>query len=224
MLQNSVHPISHLSGSLSAGYGAEAFDENDKLDLNYLVTGGKYGCKSYVITGDSAIPYLPHGSVVVVDPTAEPRNGSVIAACRNGLNHIKILRLRPRLQLVSPNTKYEPIEVTELDDFHILGVVEGFGGRMPHIPIKEDAIYSLTELAPTGDGGVFKVVFDGEHDSLVVRVLREDIVKGVKLAAIALKDKVMNTLPFVKPKIDRKKVAAAIENMKPKERPEEFYF
>jgi len=197
MLTNSATTIPLASYPLSAGYGNEAYGTYEGIDINYVLTGGRKGCQAYEVTGDSAIPYIFPGSVVVVDPSAEPRNGSIIASHLNGLNYIKVFESRPTLRLVSPNQRYEPREINENDQFHVLGVVVGyFGIARPEFIVKKDLIYTLTDLSPT-DRGLFNVAFEGDHgDKVEVKILREDVVKGIKMATKALKEMITNTLRF----------------------------
>jgi hypothetical protein len=197
MLTHSANKIPLASCPLSAGYGNEAYGTYEGLDINYVLTGGRKGCQAYELTGNSAIPYIYPGSVVVVDPSEEPRNGDIVATHLNGLNYVKVLESRPKLRLVSPNTKYEPQDIYEHDSFHILGVVVGyFGVPRPEFLIKKDFIYTLMDLSPT-DRGLFYIAFEGDHgDKVEVKILREDVVRGIKMATKALKQLVTNTIKF----------------------------
>lgn len=199
MLIHSQHPIPFASSPLSAGPGFEAYDEYEQLDLNHLATRGKHGCKSYKITGDSAVPRIHPGSIVIVDPSMEPRNGSIVAAWRNGLNYVKVLKLRPKLQLVSPNSRYEPVDIEEFDDFYILGVIRGVWQTIEdEYFIPTDSLYTVTSVAPTG-GGLIHAQFEGDHgDHVEIYLAREEVVKGIKMAVKALKNIVTNTIRFPK--------------------------
>lgn len=123
---NSKHKIPLALSLLSAGPAVEIGEDYELLDINALVTRGREGFIAYPVTGDSMIEGIQPGSVVFVDPYAEPRNGSIVAASVNGAICVKTFQIRERkLYLVPQNTKYPSKEIREADNLHILGVVKG---------------------------------------------------------------------------------------------------
>lgn len=111
---------------ISAGTGVEISEDYELLDVNALITRNRDGFVSFTVTGNSMVDSIRAGDLVFVDTYAQPINGSVIAACVNGLTCVKIFQQKPTgLYLVSANKTYEPRRVTSTDSFAILGVVRG---------------------------------------------------------------------------------------------------
>lgn len=109
---------------LSAGPRAEMSEDFELLDVNEMITGGHEGFIAYIVTGTSMVNEIQPGSVVFVNPYAEPRNGQTVVCCVNGVINVKIFEARGRsLYLVPKNPEFDPVRVRSSDDFHILGVV-----------------------------------------------------------------------------------------------------
>lgn len=110
---------------IAAGPAVEIADEFYELDVSELITKGHEGYMAYEVTGDSRAPEIQPGNLVFVNTLLEPRNGSLIAARINGLVCVKEFQITHRhLRLVSSNEKYPPRDISEQDDFQILGVVK----------------------------------------------------------------------------------------------------
>jgi DNA polymerase V len=74
--------------------------------------------------GDSMIPHIHSGDLLVVDRSQEAVNGSVvIAAVEGGLTVKRLLRKNGRVLLVPENDAYPAIDITEQEDALIWGVV-----------------------------------------------------------------------------------------------------
>lgn len=110
---------------LSAGPAVEMTDDGYALlDVNALITGGREGWLSFIVTGDSMRADILPGYIVFCDSYAEPQNGDTVAVNINGENCIKIFeRTERRLRLVPKNGDFPSREVTPDDSLHILGVV-----------------------------------------------------------------------------------------------------
>ena len=64
------------------------------------------------------------GDLLVVDRSAEAKNGNVIIAIINGELSVKrYLRSKNQFELVPENPKYKPILINEGDDVRVWGVV-----------------------------------------------------------------------------------------------------
>ena len=64
------------------------------------------------------------GDLLVVDRSAEAKNGNVIIAIINGELSVKrYLRSKNQCELVPENPKYKPIQINENDDVRIWGIV-----------------------------------------------------------------------------------------------------
>lgn len=77
-------------------------------------------------SGDSMEPQINDGDILIVDRSLEPTHESIIAVFFNGNPICKKLTFRyPKKILVSLNSKYKSIEVTEDDELKVFGVVIG---------------------------------------------------------------------------------------------------
>ena len=64
------------------------------------------------------------GDLLVVDRSAEAKNGNVIIAIINGELSVKrYLRSNNQFELVPENPKYKPIRINEGDDVRVWGIV-----------------------------------------------------------------------------------------------------
>lgn len=114
---------------ISAGVASEMVDDFHLIDVTNLITGGREGFIAFEVTGDSMIPYIQPGNVVFVDTYAEPHNGSVVACDVDGATCIKIFEQRKcGLFLVAANGDHPTREITEKNEFRILGVVRAHLG------------------------------------------------------------------------------------------------
>jgi hypothetical protein len=180
-------PFAHLP--LSAGNGAFAGSGFDELDANSLLSGGNpKHCLAFTVTGDSCVPTIPNGSIVVVNRYLQPTNGSIIAASVDGLNHIKVFEQKGStgLRLVSPNEHYEPREIREQDDFHLLGVVTGCCLPVERVIQVAEPVYTLTDFEPIGK--LWKAKFD---PGLEILIGKDSMVRGFQMASRILKRKVL---------------------------------
>jgi len=80
-------------------------------------------------TGDSMIEAgISDGDLLVIDKLIEPRDGNIVVAFIDGEFTLKRLKItnnggRKKLLLMPANPMYEPIEVSEYNDFRIWGVL-----------------------------------------------------------------------------------------------------
>lgn len=125
MPHSSSAPIPLAHSLLSAGPAVEICEDGYALlDVNQLITGGREGWMSFIVTGDSMRDDILPGYIVFIDSFAEPKNGDTVAVNINGQNCIKIFeRTEHRLTLVPKNGDFQPREVTPDDSLHVLGVV-----------------------------------------------------------------------------------------------------
>lgn len=73
----------------------------------------------------SPITY-PDGFLITIDPSLEAKDGDDVVVRRDSSNEATFKRIRmdgDKVFLVPLNPKYDPIEITERDDYHICGVV-----------------------------------------------------------------------------------------------------
>ena len=82
------------------------------------------------VNGDSMMPEIQQGDVVIVDPDMSPRPGDFVVA-RNGIGEATIKQYRPRgvnergqewFELVPLNNVYAPMR-SDMQEIDIIGVV-----------------------------------------------------------------------------------------------------
>jgi DNA polymerase V len=121
-----VIPIRMISGAVPGGYSPPASDyygDTITLDRNLI----KNPDFTYLmgVVGDSMIEadILP-GSWIIVDRSEEPVNGSIVVARLDGELTVKYyIRTTDACFLIPANPKHQDIEITELTDFVVWGVV-----------------------------------------------------------------------------------------------------
>ena len=113
--------------SVSAGFPSPADDYIDQpLDLNELLVVNPPATFFVRAHGLSMIDVgIYPGDILTVDRSEEAVHGSIVIAYLNGEMTMKELSLFPRPRLIPRNADYEPIELTDNDDFEIIGMVRG---------------------------------------------------------------------------------------------------
>ena len=96
----------------------------DDFDINNALIKNPTATFFVKVAGDSMKDAgLFDGDILVVDRSAEVRNGCIVVAALDGELVVKYLRLvGERMFLVPANPDYEPVEVHDRD-LHIWGVV-----------------------------------------------------------------------------------------------------
>lgn len=129
MFEDTDRPINALIAKVSAGEPLEMSDEVTPIDLNYLLSRGSQSSLLIRVEGDSMedVP-IASGDWVMLDCSREPKPNDIVVAKLNGGYTIKRHKLNDRngrtgLYLVPANGSYPIREITELDDYRILGVV-----------------------------------------------------------------------------------------------------
>jgi DNA polymerase V len=111
---------------VTAGFPSPAEDHIDtKLDLNRHYVRNPAATFYVRVDGDSMTGAGIHsGDLLIVDRSIEPVPGKVVIAVINGEHTVKRLRRDGnRILLMAENPNYAPIEVSELEELHIWGVV-----------------------------------------------------------------------------------------------------
>jgi DNA polymerase V len=111
---------------VSAGFPSPAEGHLDgKLDLNRHFIKNPAATFFVRVSGDSMTGAGIHdGDLLIVDRSLEPLPGCVAIAVINGEHTVKRLhREGDRLLLLAENADYPSIEVSELEELHIWGVV-----------------------------------------------------------------------------------------------------
>ena len=116
-----------LVGRVAAGQPILAEEcIEDRLDVGQ-VFGDSSDLFALRVRGDSMVDAgILDGDVVIVRQRDQAKPGAIVVALIGDEATVKYYRpRRDRIELVPANEKYAPIEVTEGQDFRILGVVTG---------------------------------------------------------------------------------------------------
>lgn len=129
LTQESKQLIDSLIGHVPAGEPMELSSEFEYLDLNYLVTKGIERPLLIKIDGQSMIPEVAHGDWLLIAVGKMPDPRDIILAYLNGGYTLKRWMLNDRrgrcgLFLVPANGILPDREITEDDDYDIVGVVK----------------------------------------------------------------------------------------------------
>jgi DNA polymerase V len=113
---------------ISAGFRSpsEDFKEN-RLDFNAYFRRNPPATMEWRVDGKCMEgAFIPHDSIVIIDCSLKPPNGSIVAATVNGENMIKqIVSTRDGVFLLPANDKFNfrSIKLTEDMDYKIWGTV-----------------------------------------------------------------------------------------------------
>jgi len=109
---------------ISAGFPSPAQDYvEQRLDLNEFCVKRPAATYFVRVAGDSMIEAgIYPDDLLVVDRSINAQAGDIVIASLNGEFTVKELQLNP-LQLIPRNRNYQPILISEADDFEIFGVV-----------------------------------------------------------------------------------------------------
>ena len=123
---NSEIKILMIPEGVSAGFPSPAadFTENN-IDLNKELSKNPLATFYIKVKGNSMIDAgINDKDVLVVDRSLEPKNNKIAICFIDGEFTVKRLSLQDgELQLMPENPKYQPIKVTEENQFVIWGIV-----------------------------------------------------------------------------------------------------
>jgi len=118
--------IGFASFSVPAGFPSPA-DEylEPKLNLNELLIKHPSATFFVRVQGDSMIGAgIFNGDILIVDRALEPKNGDIAVCVIDGEFTVKrLVIIDDKLFLAPENGQYEPIKVTEFQDFRVWGIV-----------------------------------------------------------------------------------------------------
>lgn len=109
-----------------AGFPSPAEDYLDKkCDLNEYLIRHPASTFFVKVKGDSMVNAgIRSGDMLIVDRSLEPKDKCIAVAVLNGEFTVKRIRKSGRkLYLISENDGFQPIEITEGNDFEIWGIV-----------------------------------------------------------------------------------------------------
>ena len=123
---SSILPLPLIEGGISAGFPSPAQDYIDlKIDLNKeLITNPSstfYGRVKGASMKDAGIL---DGDILVIDKSLEPQDGDTAVCFIDGEFTLKYIKIETdAVYLVPANSKFQPLKVTEENNFCIWGVV-----------------------------------------------------------------------------------------------------
>lgn len=127
-----VH-IPRFTDKASAGYGITNYhSENSLLSFTKRELRMHFAIHSIAhlsimeSIGDSMCPTIAEDSLLLVqEETFEVLEGKIYVVRLDGDLYVKRIQKRPKIKLISDNTRYDPIELAETDELVIVGRVVG---------------------------------------------------------------------------------------------------
>ena len=121
-------PLLYADGGIPSGFPSPAQDYVDGiLDLNKELIQHPAATFYARVVGDSMYPGIKDGDLLVVDRSLDAFDDCIAVCCLNSEFTIKRIDLSNKdkgvIRLVPDNPKYEPIIVTEDEEFILWGVV-----------------------------------------------------------------------------------------------------
>lgn len=110
-----------LLGAVSAGTGEELQDDTTEIDYTGTLPEYDYALQ---VNGDSMEPLFTDQQIIFIKRAEEAFNGQIVIAYVDGKAYVKKYHCNEtKCELVSLNSKYDPINVSNNEDFKIKGVV-----------------------------------------------------------------------------------------------------
>lgn len=123
---SSVLALPIVEGGISAGFPSPAQDYIDlKIDLNKELIANPSSTFYGRVKGPSMKDAgIEDGDILVIDKSLEPQDGDTAVCFIDGEFTLKYIQIKPdAVYLVPANSKFQPIKVTEENNFCIWGVV-----------------------------------------------------------------------------------------------------
>jgi len=119
-------PLPMVEGGISAGFPSPAQDYIDlKIDLNKeLITNPSSTFYGRVKGSSMKDAGIVDGDILVIDKSLEPQDGDTAVCFIDGEFTLKYIKIEAdAVYLVPANSKFQPLKVTEENNFCIWGVV-----------------------------------------------------------------------------------------------------
>lgn len=120
-----VH-LPYFDGGIAAGFPSPAQDFEDlKIDLNTELISNPSSTFYARVKGTSMQDAgISDGDILVIDKSITPHNGATAVCFIDGEFTLKYIKIeKDAVYLVPANPKFQPIKVTEENDFCIWGIV-----------------------------------------------------------------------------------------------------
>ena len=117
-----------VDNGIKAGFPSPAQDYlTESIDLNKTLIRHSETTFYAKVSGDSLMDAgISDGDLVIIDKSLEAKNGDYVAAFIDGeftLKQFKLDEVNNCAWLIPANKKYQPIKVTEENDFLVWGVI-----------------------------------------------------------------------------------------------------
>jgi DNA polymerase V len=127
IIPNEEHKMSlPFIGEVKAGFPSPAADfSEDRIDINEELIKNPSTTFYARVNGNSMIDSDIHdGDILVIDKSLEPENGKVAVCFLDGEFTLKRIKVdKDCLWLMPANPKFEPIKVSEENNFVVWGIV-----------------------------------------------------------------------------------------------------
>ncbi len=120
------HSIPLTSNNISAGFPSPADDFKEiRISLDREIIKNEEATFYARVDGESMLGAgLNDGDLIVIDRSAEPKDGSIAVCFLDGEFTVKRLKLKNKeIYLMPENSKYSPIKIGEGNELSIWGVV-----------------------------------------------------------------------------------------------------
>lgn len=118
--------LPYFDGGIAAGFPSPAQDYIDlKIDLNTELIANPSSTFYARVKGTSMQDAgISDGDILVIDKSIEPHDGATAVCFIDGEFTLKYIKIeKDAIYLVPANPKFQPIKVTEENDFCIWGIV-----------------------------------------------------------------------------------------------------
>lgn len=121
-------PLPYVDEGVRAGFPSPAQDYiGENFDLNRDLVHHPAATFYARVVGESMVPEIYPGDLLMVDRSLLPSDGCIAVCCVNNEFNVKRLDLSQQSQgvirLISSNTTFPVIEITEKDTFEVWGIV-----------------------------------------------------------------------------------------------------
>jgi len=123
---NSISRVPLFGALVQAGFPSPADDYLESyIDLNEALVSNKVATFFVKVEGDSMVNAgIYTGDMLIVDRSLNAKHGNVVVAMVEGEFTVKrFVKIRGRTYLYPENQNYKPLDVTELEEFMVWGVV-----------------------------------------------------------------------------------------------------
>lgn len=121
---NSPTKVNALIARVTAGLPINVASDIERVDMNKLFAGSDDSCLLVRIRGTSMLDVIDDGDWILLSRQMLPRPGEIVVArLGDGYTIKRFEQDRNGLRLAPSNSDYKTHEITESDEFELLGTV-----------------------------------------------------------------------------------------------------